>query len=403
MSSRADELLDDLIKGKSVEELIGKGGLLNQLRKRLIERAMDGELTNHLGYDKHSPTGKNTGNSRNGKSSKTLITDDGKLDITVPRDRKGNFSPQIVKKGQRRFTGFDDKIVSMYALGMTTRDIGRHLQDIYGVEVSSSLISEVTDEVIQDVREWQNRPLDRLYPILYLDALVVKVKDQGQVINKHAYLAIGVTTEGLKDVLGIWLEETEGAKFWLKVVTELRNRGLEDIMIACVDGLKGFPEAIEDVYPNAEIQLCLVHMIRNSMKYVSYKNRKELVTDLKEIYKAPTVEAAETGLTAFEQKWDNKYPLIGKSWRANWERLIPFLAYPEELRKIIYTTNAIESLNFSLRKILKTRASFPNDDAVLKLLYLGIRNQKKKWTMPYKEWGFILNILAVRFEGKITL
>lgn len=403
MTSHADELLDDLIKGKTVEELIGKNGLLNQLRKRLIERAMAGELSNHLGYAKHSPEGNNTGNSRNGKSSKTLLTDDGRLDISVPRDREGSFSPQIVKKGQRRFTGFDEKIVSMYSLGMSTRDIGKHLQDIYGVEVSSSLISEVTDEVIQDVREWQKRPLDRLYPILYLDALVVKVRDQGQVINKHAYLAIGVNTDGLKDVLGIWLEETEGAKFWLKVVTEIKNRGVEDVMIACVDGLKGFPEAIESVYPQAEIQLCLVHMIRNSMKYVSYKDRKELVADLKEVYKAPTVEAAETGLTAFEQKWDKRYPLVGKSWRANWERLIPFLSYPEELRKIIYTTNAIESLNFSLRKILKTRASFPNDDAVLKLLYLGIRNQKKKWTMPYRDWGFIMNLLAVRFEGKIKL
>jgi putative transposase len=307
-----NELLDELLKEyKRPEDLIGEGGLLKELTKRLVERAMEAEMTHHLGYEKHSPDGKNTGNSRNGKTEKTVITDQGNLRIEVPRDRKSDFEPQIIKKGQRRFTGFDDKILSMYARGMTTRDIQGHLQDIYQVEVSPDLISTVTDAVIEEVGEWQSRPIERLYPIVYLDGLVVKVKDQGHIMNKTVYLAIGVNLSGEKDLLGLWIDEAEGAKFWLRVLTELRNRGLEDVLIACVDGLKGFPEAIESVFPKTEVQLCIVHMVRNSLRYVSWKDRKKLASDLRQVYQATTVELAEQALTEFEQLWGAKYPTIG--------------------------------------------------------------------------------------------
>jgi putative transposase len=399
-----DELLDELLKEyKNPEDLIGKDGILKQLTKRLVEKAMESELTHHLGYDKNSPAGKNTGNSRNGKSSKTIKGDFGEIPIAVPRDRNGEFNPQIIKKNQTRFDGFDDKIISMYARGMTTRDIQAHLQDIYGVEVSPDLISNVTDAVINEVKEWQNRPLADLYPVLYLDAPIVKVRSEGRVINKSAYLAVGITLEGAKDVLGIWLEQAEGAKFWLKVMTELKNRGVQDIYIVCVDGLKGFPDAIEALFPKTAVQLCIVHMVRNSLRFVSWKDRKNVAVSLKAVYQAATEEQARMRLSEFAQQWDAQYPTIAQSWETNWQRLIPFFAYPEEIRRIIYTTNAIESLNNALKKTIKNRASFPNDEAAIKLLYLSLKNIMKKWTMPVRNWGKALNQLAVLYNDRMPI
>ena len=399
-----DELLDELLKEyKNPEDLIGKDGILKQLTKRLVERAMETELTHHLGYEKNSPAGNNTGNSRNGKTSKNIKGDFGEVPIEVPRDRTGAFQPQIIKKNQTRFDGFDDKIISMYARGMTTRDIQAHLQDIYGVEVSPDLVSTVTDSVINEVKEWQNRPLEEIYPVVYLDATILKVRSEGRIINKSAYLALGITLAGTKDVLGIWLEQNEGAKFWMKIMTELKNRGVQDIYIACVDGLKGFPEAIEALFPKTEVQLCIVHMIRNSLRFVSWKDRKSVAADLKAVYKAVTEEQARMCLSEFARKWDAKYPTISKSWTANWPRLIPFFAYPEDIRRIIYTTNAIESLNYSLKKTIKNRASFPNDEAAIKLLYLSLKNIMKKWTMPVRNWGSALNQFAVLYGDRMPI
>ena len=398
------ELLDELLKEyKSPEDMFGTDGLLQQLTKALVERAMQAELTHHLGYEKHAPEGDHTGNSRNGSFPKTIKGKRGQLQIDVPRDRAGEYQPQLIKKGQTRFDGFDDKIISMYSRGMTVREIQAHLKEIYGVEVSPDLISTVTDAVIDEVRAWQTRPLDAIYPILYLDALVVKVKDQGRVSNKAIYLAIGVNLSGLKEVLGMWASESEGAKFWLSIITELKNRGLKDIYIACVDGLKGFPEAIETVFPKTQVQLCLVHLMRNSLAYVSYKDRKAVAADLKAIYHSATAEEAEAHLEEFAAKWDIRYPLIAKSWRANWSRIIPMFGYPEEIRRAIYTTNAIESLNMSLRKIIKTRASFPNEEAAFKLLYLALKNIAKKWTMPIKNWSVAMNQFAIIFEGRVPM
>jgi putative transposase len=397
-----DELLDELLKEyKDPEDLFGKNGIFKELKKRLIEKAMDAEITHHLGYEKHSTSGKNTGNSRNGKSPKTIKSDSGEIPIVVPRDRNGSFEPRIVKKNQTRFDGFDEKIISMYARGMTTRDIQAHLEELYGVEVSPALISDVTDSVINEVKEWQIRPLDEVYAIVYLDATIIKVRSEGRVIKKSAYLAIGINLEGLKDVLGIWLEETEGAKFWLKVMTEIKNRGVQDIFIACVDGLKGFPDAIEAVFPKTEVQLCIVHMVRNSLRFVSWKDRKKVAGDLKSVYRATTEEQARMYLVEFADQWNSKYPMISKSWQSNWQRIIPFFAYPEEIRKIIYTTNAIESLNNTLKKTIKNRASFPNDEAALKLLYLSLKNIIKKWTMPIRNWGTALNQFAIMFDERM--
>ena len=398
------ELIDELLNDyKKPEDIIGEGGLLKQLTKAILERTLESEMTHELGYEKHSAAGRNGGNSRNGKTTKKLQTDYGELDIKVPRDRQSEFEPQIVRKGQRRFTGFDDKILSMYAYGMTTRDIQGHLEEIYGVEVSPELISTVTDGVISEVKEWQSRPLDELYPIVYFDAIMLKVREEGRILNKAAYLGIGIGMNGLKEVFGIWIERNEGAKFWLAVFTELKNRGLKDVLIACVDGLKGLPEAIETVYPQAEVQLCIVHMVRNSLKFVSYKDRKKIASDLKTVYRAATVDQAEEALTKFEQTWDSRYPMIGKSWRSNWSRVIPFFAYSEEIRKVIYTTNAVESLNNSLRKVTKNRNSFPSDEAAIKLLYMALKNIQKKWTMPIQNWNLALQQLSIRFEGRVNI
>ena len=397
-----NDLLDALMKDyKNPEDLIGETGLLKQLTKQLLERAMQAEITEHLGYEKNAPAKKKSNNSRNGSYQKRVKGEFGNLDITVPRDRDSSFEPIILPKGQSRFTGFDDKIIALYARGMTTRDIQAHLEEMYGVDVSPTLVSQVTRAVQEEVALWQNRPLDEIYPIVYLDAIRVKVRQEGRVINKAVYLAIGVNLDGIKEVLGMWTAETEGAKFWLQVVTELRNRGVQDIFIACVDGLKGFPEAIETVFPDTQVQLCLVHMVRHSLNYVSWKQRKEVAADLKAIYQAPTVEEAEMSLELFEEKWNKSHPSIGKSWRRNWERITPLFSYPPDIRKAIYTTNAIESVNMSLRKVTKNRGSFPNDDSMLKLLYLALKNIEKKWTMPIRNWKLALNQFTIIFEGRM--
>lgn len=398
------EVLDELLKEyKTPEDMLGSNGLLQQLTKALVERALEGEMTHHLGYPPHAAAGDKSGNSRNGKSKKTITGKRGTVEIEVPRDRQAEFEPQLVKKGQRRFDGFDDKIISMYARGMTCRQIQAHLEEIYAVEVSPDLISSVTAAVIDEVRAWQSRPLDALYPILYLDALQVKVKDQGRVSNKAIYLAIGVNLQGTKEVLGMWASENEGAKFWLAVVTELKNRGVKDVFIACVDGLKGFPEAIETVFPKTTVQLCLMHLVRYSLAYVSFKDRKALVADLKTICRAATEEEAAYQLEAFADKWDSRYPMISKSWRANWARVIPMFGLPEDIRRAVYTTNAIESLNMSLRKIIKCRSSFPNEDAAFKLLYLALQNAAKKWTMPIPNWSLAMNQFAILYDGRLPM
>lgn len=398
------ELLDRLLADyncKKPEELIGENGLLKQLTKAILERALQAEMTVHLGHEKNSAITSQSGNARNGKSGKTIKGEFGKLPIEIPRDRDSSFEPMIIPKGQTRFAGFDDKIISLYSRGMTTREIQGHLEDIYGVDVSPTLISTVTDAVADEVKIWQNRPLDAVYPIVYMDAIRVKVRDSGHVMNKAVYLAIGITMDGVKEVLGMWVAQNEGTKFWLQVVTELRNRGVQDIFIACVDGLKGFPEAIETVFPHTQVQLCLVHMVRNSLKYVSWKQRKEVAADLKAIYQAPTAEQAEMELMAFEEKWNATHPSIGQSWRKNWERISPFFAYSPEIRKVIYTTNAIESLNMSLRKVTKNRGSFPNDEAMIKLLYLALNNIAKKWTLPIRDWKAALNRFFILFGDRM--
>jgi putative transposase len=399
-----NKLIDNLLKDyKTPEEILGDNGLLKQLTKAVLERAMQAELTEHLGYERHDAAGDNSGNSRNGKSRKTLKGEFGNLPLEVPRDRNSSFDPQIVPKGQTRFDGFDDKILSLYARGMTTREIQSHLEEIYQVEVSPALISSVTEAVIEEVKVWQNRPLDALYPILYLDALQVKIRDGAHIRNKAIYLAIGVNLAGIKEVLGLWVAQTEGAKFWLQIVTELKNRGVSDIFIACVDGLKGFPEAIETVFPEAQVQLCIVHLVRHSLNYVGWKQRKEVAADLQHIYRAATREEAELKLNEFAARWDTQFPTISKSWRANWERVVPFFAYPADIRRVIYTTNAIESVNMSLRKIIKNRGSFPTDESALKLLYLALQNIARKWTMPIKEWKAALNRFAILFEDRMPV
>ena len=399
-----NELIDNLLKDyKKPADLIGENGLLKQLTKQLLERAMAAEMTEHVGYDKNDAIGNNSGNSRNGKSAKTIKGSFGTMPLEVPRDRNGTFEPQIIEKHQTRFTGFDENIISLYARGMSTREIQQHIEEIYHVEVSPALISSVTDAVLDEVKTWQNRQLDAVYPIVYLDAIQFKVRDSGHVKSKAIYLAIGVTLEGYKEVLGLWIAQTEGAKFWLQVVTELKNRGVTDIFIACVDGLKGFPEAIESVFPRTEVQLCIVHLVRYSLNFVGWKQRKEVAKDLKTIYTAATDVEAEQRLAEFSLKWDAKFPMISKSWRNNWPRVIPFFAHPPEIRKVIYTTNAIESLNMSLRKVTKARGSFPNDEAVSKLLYLALRNIAKKWTMPVHGWKDALNRFAIIYENRLPV
>jgi putative transposase len=397
-----DEVLNELLKEyQKPEDLLGKNGLLKQLQKRLLEKALGAELTDHLGYEKHAVAGRNSGNSRNGSGSKTLKGEFGELHLSVPRDRNGTFEPQIVGKGQRRFEGFDHAIISLYARGLTTREIEGHLLEIYGVEVSPTLVSHVTEAVSADVQLWQNRPLEEVYPIVYFDALWGKVRENNQVVKVAVYLALGITMTGQKEVLGMWAANTEGAKFWLQVLTEIKNRGVRDIFIGCVDGLKGFPEAIEAAFPKTDVQLCLVHMVRNSLSYVGWKERKAVAADLKQIYQAATLAQAEQALKDFGAKWDRKYPSISKSWLANWPELITFLKYPADIRKALYTTNAIESLNRSLRKISKHRGVFPNQESLLKLYYLALERIAKKWTMPIHNWCAAINRFVIEFGDRV--
>jgi putative transposase len=398
----SNELIDALLADyKKPEDLIGEHGLLKQLTKRLVERALQAEMAQHLGHAKNSSVANASGNTRNGKTKKTLKGEFGELPIEVPRDRHASFEPQIIPKHQTRWDGFDQKIVSLYARGMSVREIQSHLEEMYGAEVSPTLISSVTEAVMEDAKAWQNRPLDALYPIVYLDCIHVKVRDGGVVRAKAIYLALGVNMAGEKEILGLWIAQTEGAKFWLQVVTELKNRGVQDIFIACVDGLKGFPEAIESVYPKTAVQLCIVHMVRNSLNYVSWKLRKTVAADLRSIYTAATEGEAQMRLQEFEDKWGTDYPTIIKSWRANWARITPFFEYPPEIRKVIYTTNAIESVNMSLRKITKNRGSFPSDDALIKLFYLALNNISKKWTMPIRDWKAALMRFTIQFEERM--
>jgi putative transposase len=398
------ELLDELLAGYTKpEDLTGPEGLLKQLTGALVERALQAEMTEHLGYEQHAAEGRNTGNSRNGTGTKVLQTEQGPVPIEIPRDRNGTFEPQLVKKHQRRFDGFDDKILAMYARGMSVRDIQAQLSELYGTEVSPDLISSVTDEVFAEVQAWQARPLNAIWPVVYLDALVIKVRDQGVVGNKSAYLAMGIDADGIKQILGLWLEANEGAKFWLRVVTELKNRGVEDIFIACCDGLKGFPEAIEAVFPKAVVQTCIVHMIRNSVRFVTWTQRKALCADLKRVYGAPTEAVALEALEEFEATWGKTHPVVATSWRRNWERVRPFFAFPEDVRRILYTTNAIESINYQLRKVIRSKGHFPSNDAATKLLFLALRNAEKKWTVAPKTWRSAMNQFHIMFEGRLPV
>jgi putative transposase len=396
-TTSSDELIDELLKnGRTADDV---NGLLKQLTKRVLERALQGELTEHLGYGKHDVAGRNSGNSRNGVTRKTLKGDFGEIELETPRDRNGEFAPQIIQKNQTRWTGFDDKILSMYARGMSTRDIQEHLREMYQVEVSPSLISEVTDAVMEDARAWQNRPLESFYGVVFLDALYVKMRHEGRVENRAVYVAIGITLEGKKDVLGLWTNASEGAKFWTNVLTELRNRGVKDIYLVCVDGLKGFPQAIGAIFPQAQVQLCIVHMVRASLNYVTWQDRKQVVADLKPIYRATTADEAERQLTEFESKW-SKYPAIARLWREHWEQVTPFFAFPAEVRKVVYTTNAVESLHMSLRKVIKTRGSFPSEDAAFKLLYLALSRMVAKWE-TVQHWKQMLNYLDTMCGDRI--
>jgi putative transposase len=401
---RKQELIDELIADyDGPESFWGESGIFAQLKKRIIERTLDVEMDNHLGYSKHDPKGNNSGNSRNGRGRKAVVIDSEEVELTPPRDRNGDFEPQLIPKRQKYFEGFNDKIIAMYARGMSVRDMQGCLLDMYSVDVSEGLISQATEAVMEEVKAWQNRPLDEVYPIVFLDCIVVKCRQDGKVSNVSVYLALGVNMDGLKELLGIWIAKTEGAKFWLNVITELHNRGVKDIFIACVDGLKGFPEAIEAVYPQTQIQLCIVHMIRNSTRFVNWKDRKEICRDLKTIYAALTEEQAETALEDFSQKWDKKYPMISKSWRSHWQNIIPFFDYPADIRKAIYTTNAIESLNRSLRKVIKTKGAFPTEASVMKIFYLALENISKKWTMPIRNWSLALNQFAIKFGERVPL
>ena len=395
------ELVDQLLKDyQKPEDLIGESGLLKQLTKALIERALKSELTHHLGYEKNGEADASGSNRRNGASHKKLKGDFGEVEIAVPRDREGSFDPQIVGKHQTRWTGFDAKVLSMYARGMTTREIQGHLREIYGVEVSPALISQVTEEVMEEVKAWQSRPLEAVYPIVYLDALFVKMRHEGRVENRAVYVAIGVSMEGRKEVLGLWTSSSEGAKFWLSILTELRHRGVKDIFIACVDGLKGFPQAIESVFPQAQVQLCIVHLVRASLNYVNWKDRKQVAAALKPIYRAANVAQAGQELESFIEVWGAKYQAIGKLWREQWERIIPFFAFAPEIRKVIYTTNAVESLHMSLRKVIKNRGSFPSEESALKLLYLALRNVSSKWE-TIQHWRQALNQFEILWGDRL--
>jgi putative transposase len=396
-----DEVIDELLAGAQTEqEIAGPGGLLSQLTKRLVERAMEVELTDHLGYAPHAEPPGGAGNTRNGTSPKRLIGEHGEVVIDAPRDRNGSFEPKIVRKRQRRFEGFDDKILALYSRGLSTRDISAHLHEIYGVEVGRDLISKVTDAVMDDARAWAQRPLEDIYPIIFLDAMVLKIRENGTVQRRACYLALGVTLEGDRDVLGLWFQETEGAKFWMQVLSELKHRGVQDILICCVDGLTGFPEAIEAVYPRTTVQTCIVHLIRNSLKYVPRRDKEQVARDLKPIYTALNAEHAHAELERFDEKWGARFPVITQAWLDAWEYVTPFLAFPPEVRRVIYTTNAIEALNRQLRKAIKTKGSFPTEDAARKLIYLAVQNAVPAWTRT-RNWTVALLAFKIHFGDRV--
>jgi transposase-like protein len=396
-----DQILDQIdLHGMTQEEVLGQEGLLKQLTGKLLSRVMNAEMDEHLGYEKNSNAGDNSGDSRNGYSEKTVLTENQSAVVQVPRDRNATFEPKILPKHQKRLPLFNDQIISMYSFGMTDRNIKSHLEKIYNVDVSPELISRVTEAVMDEVKEWQNRPLEKSYAIVYLDALRIKTKQDGKSCTKSVYVALGVNFEGQKEVFGLWVAENEGAKFWMGVLNEIKNRGVQDILIACMDGLTGFPEAVRAVYPATRVQLCIVHMVRNSTKFVSWKDLKKVCADLKAIYSAATEEAGREALEEFGKIWNTKYPMIYQSWDNHWDDLSEFFKYPPEIRKAIYTTNAIESLNYQLRKVTKNRSTFPNDDAIFKILYLAIRNASEKWTMPIRDWGMALNQFAIIFGNE---
>ena len=397
-----NEMLDELLGSvKTQDDLFGKDGLMKQISKRFMERLLEMEMTNHLGYMKHAVEGQNSGNSRNGKTKKIVKTSNGALEIEVPRDRKSEFEPILVEKRQSHLKGLDDQVLSLYARGMTVRDIQTHLSELYGTEISRDLISAMTDAVLEDVTEWRNRPLDKVYPIVFIDGFVAKCRLDGRVCNRAVYVIYGITLEGRKDVLGLYLGENEGAKFWLQVLTALKNRGLEDIFILCADGLKGLPESVEATFPKAIFQTCVVHMVRHSLNYVPYQEKKAVAEDLKKIYNASTPELAAEALDDFELTWGEKYGVIVKSWRQNWERITPFLDFPSEIRKVIYTTNIVESLNATLRKAVRNRGHFSTEDSLMKVLYLAIGGVSKKWNMPIRDWTMALNRFAILFPGRL--
>ena len=397
----SNEMIDELLAGASTEqEIAGPGGLLAELTKRLVERAMEVELTDHVGYEPHLEPAGGTGNTRNGSTPKTLMTEHGPVGIDTPRDRDGSFAPKIVRKRQRRFEGFDEKILALYSRGLSTRDISAHLHEIYGVDVGRDLISRVTDGVMDDARDWAKRPLEDIYPIIFLDCMVLKIRDGGSVQRRALYLALGVTLDGERDVLGMWFQDTEGAKFWMQVLSELKQRGVSDILICCVDGLKGFPEAIEAIFPNTTVQTCVVHLIRASLRYVPRREYEHVARDLKPIYTAVDADAAWAALEAFDEKWGTRFPPITKAWQDAWEYVTPFLAFPAEVRRVIYTTNAIEALNRQLRKAIKTKGSFPNEDAARKLVYLALQNAVPQWTRT-RNWTTALLAFKIHFGDRV--
>jgi len=401
-----NEIVEELLKGADPQKVFSSDGLLDEIKKALAERMLNAELDEHLQNEAAASEGSATpgANHRNGYSKKTVITDTSQVDLEIPRDRRGTFEPQLIAKYQRRFPGFDDKIISMYARGMSTRDIQGHLRELYGIEASPQLISTITDAVLEEVYRWQGRPLDALYAIVFFDALRVKMRDEGTVRNKAVYLAIGVTADGRKEVLGIWIEQTEGAKFWMRVMSEIKNRGVNDILVAVIDGLKGFPEAITAVFPQTQIQTCIVHLLRNSMDYAGWKDRKAIATGLKTVYRAVDAEAAAQALNEFEDgPWGRKYPAITLAWRRSWSEVIPFFAFPQDVRRMIYTTNAIESLNSTVRRSVRVRGHFPNEEAALKLIWLQLREVTQKWKRPSREWHSAKAQFALLFGERFEM
>ena len=396
----SDDKLQEALRGLEPSEITGPGGLITQLAGRVVQAALQGEMTVHLGYEPGEAPPGGTGNFRNGSTGKTLKTDVGDVEIETPRDRNGSFEPQLVKKRQTRVAGLDEKILSMYALGMSVRDISDHLSELYDTEIGRDTISRITDAVVDDIAAWRSRPLDEIYAIVYLDAIRVKIRENRSVQNRACYLAVGINLEGEREILGLWWQETEGAKFWLAVLNDLNQRGVKDILICCVDGLEGFPETIEAVFPRSWVQTCIVHQIRNSMRYVSYKDKKQVAADLKPIYTAVNIDAAEDALLGFIEKWGDRYPMIGESWQNRWEQITPFLALPADLRKIVYTTNMIENLNRGIRKAIKTRGSFPDEQAATKLIYVTLRKIEQKWRNT-KNWPAALRALKIHFGDRI--